>query len=321
MRRARRIVERVNDIRYGLLLPAGQAQLQAGGSAAALLDLVVTAERQGFDSIWVGDSLRRARIEPLTLLAAAAAVTERITLGTAILMPAYRQPVHTALTIASLDLLSRGRLVLGVGAGFPGLSENEFELSRVEFRTRFSQLDDTVRLWRQLWSGDSNPFHGKVLHYDWLPEVPSPHRPGGPPIWLGGITPAALRRTGRLYDGWLPYPPEVSDYATGLEAIHASSAEAGRDEKDITPALFATVFIDDDAERGRAALAAFCEANYRMPLEQVGQIQVMLTGSANEVAAQLNRYVDAGARHLLIRIAAITPDSFATQLDRVTQLI
>lgn len=311
----------MNDIRYGLLLPAGQAQLQAGGSAAALLDLVVSAERRGFDSVWVGDSLRRARIEPLTLLTAAAAVTERITLGTAVLIPAYRNPAHAALTLASLDLLSQGRLVLGVGAGFPGLSENEFELSRVDFHTRFSQLDDTVRLWRQLWSGNSDPFHGKVLHYDWLPEVPSPHRPGGPPIWLCGISPAALKRTGSLYDGWLPYPPEVTDYAAGLEAIHAAGAAAGRTGNDITPALFATVFIDDDAERGRAALADYCEANYRMPLEQVGQIQVMMTGSADAVAAQLNRYVEAGARHVLIRIAAITPDSFGTQLERVTELI
>jgi len=311
----------VNDIRYGLLLPAGQAQLQAGGTAAALLDLVVSAERRGFDSVWVGDSLRRARVEPLTLLAAAAAATERITLGTAVLIPAYRHPVHTALTLASLDLVSQGRLVLGVGAGFPGLSENEFELSGVDFRTRFSQLDDTVQLWRRLWSGNSEPFHGKVLHYDWLPDVPRPHRPGGPPIWLGGITPAALNRTGRLYDGWLPYPPDVADYATGLDAIHTASAAADRSENDITPALFATVVIDEDADRGRTALAEYCEANYRLPLEEVEQIQVMMTGSADEVAAQLNQYVEAGARHLLIRIAAISPESFGTQLEHVTDLI
>ncbi|WP_218026001.1 LLM class flavin-dependent oxidoreductase [Nocardia miyunensis] len=311
----------MKDIRYGLLLPAGQAQLAAGGSAHALLDLVVTAEQRGFDSAWVGDSLLRARIEPLTLLAAAATATERIILGTAALIPAYRNPVHTALTLTSLDLLSRGRIVLGVGAGFPGISEPEFELSGVDFRTRFAYLDDTVRLWRQLWSGNSNPFHGKVLHYDWLPEVPRPHRPGGPPIWLAGITPAALRRTGRLYDGWLPYPPDVRDYESGLTAIHAASTAAGRDEASITPALFATVYIDDDPVRGRAALADYCEATYRMPLEQVEQIQVMMTGSTEQVAAQLDQYVQAGARHLLIRIATLTPEAFTTQLDQATALI
>ncbi len=311
----------VNDIRYGLLLPAGQAQLSAGGSARGLLDLVVRAERLGFDSAWVGDSLLRARVEPLTLLAAAASATERITLGTAALIPAYRHPVQAALTLVSLDLLSEGRLILGVGGGFPGLSEPEFELSGVRFKTRFSHLDDTVRLWRQLWAGNSEPFHGKVLRYDWLPEVPRPHRPGGPPIWLAGITPAALARTGRLYDGWLPYPPDVADYASGREAIAAASAAAGRPENTVTPALFATVHIDDDAERGRAALEEYCQATYRMSLDAVGAIQVMITGSADQVATELDRYVRAGARHLLLRIAAVSHESFESQLARVVALL
>ncbi|WP_218008759.1 LLM class flavin-dependent oxidoreductase [Nocardia jiangxiensis] len=311
----------MNDIRYGLLLPAGQAQLAAGGSARALLDLVVSAEQRGFDSAWLGDSLLRARVEPLTLLAAAATATERITLGTAALIPAYRNPVHTALVLGSLDLVSQGRIVLGVGAGFPGISEPEFELSGVDFRTRFSHLDDTVRLWRQLWSGNSNPFHGKVLHYDWLPEAPRPHSPGGPPIWLAGATPAALKRTGRLYDGWLPYPPDPADYAAGLTAIHTAAAAEGRDETTITPALFATVYIDEDPIRGRAALDDYCRTTYGMPVEQVEQIQVLMTGSAKDIATQLNQYTAAGARHLQIRIAAISPDSFTTQFDQITDLI
>lgn len=93
---------------------------------------MVSAEQRGFDSAWVGDSLLRARVEPLTLLTAAATATERITLGTAALIPAYRNPVHTALVLSSLDLVSEGRIVLGVGGGFPGISEPEFELAGVE---------------------------------------------------------------------------------------------------------------------------------------------------------------------------------------------
>jgi alkanesulfonate monooxygenase SsuD/methylene tetrahydromethanopterin reductase-like flavin-dependent oxidoreductase (luciferase family) len=282
---------------------------------------VVSAEQRGFDSVWVGDSMARARVEPLTLLAAAATATEHITLGTAALIPAFRNPVHTALVLASLDLLAQGRIVLGVGAGFPGLSEPEFALSGVDFRTRFSHLDDTVQLWRQLWSGNSKPFHGKVLHYDWLPEVPRPHRPGGPPIWLAGATPAALKRTGRHYDGWLPYPPDPADYASGLTTIRTTAAAEGRDETPFTPALFATVYIDDDPAHGRTALDDYCQATYRMPVEQIERIQVLMTGPPDDVAAQLNRYIDAGASHLLIRIAAVSPDSFASQFDKVTELI
>lgn len=298
---------------YGLLLPSGQAQLRAGGSAPGLVDLAVRAESLGFDSVWAGDSMVRARIEPLTLLTAIAQATERITVGTALLMP-YRHPVHTALVLSSLDQLSRGRLIVGVGAGFPGLSEQELATVGVPFRRRFSYVDDTVTLWRELWTGQPDSFHGKVLHYDWLPEVPRPAQPGGPPVWLGGITPSALERTGRLYDGWLPYPPDPADYAGGLAKIREVAGE-----RPVKPALFATVHLDDDAERGRAALEEYCAANYRMPLDEVGKIQVMMTGP--DVAGQLGRFFDAGAEDVLIRIAAVAPADFEDQLAGVAELL
>ncbi|OXR44282.1 Phthiodiolone/phenolphthiodiolone dimycocerosates ketoreductase [Nocardia cerradoensis] len=313
--------ELVNDIRYGLLLPGGVAQLQRDGAARGLAELAVTAERLGFDSVWLGDSLSRARIEPLTVLAAAAALTERITLGTAALMPAYRHPVQAAATLASLDQLASGRLVLGVGAGFPELSRAEFDLVGVDYRTRFSQLDDTVDLWRRLWSGNTEPFHGKVLHYDWLPDVPQPHRPGGPPIWATGITPAALARTGRRYDGWLPYPPDVRAYAEGLTAVRSAATAAGRTETSITPALFATVYLSDDPHAGRAALDRYTQATYRMPVDTVETIQVLLTGTAEHVVAQLDRYIDAGAEHILLRIAALDPAEFTDQLALTESLL
>jgi len=298
-------------MKFGLLLPAGQAQLRAGGSARGLVDIAVRAERLGFDSVWTGDSLVRARIEPLTLLAAVAQATEHVTVGTAVLMP-YRHPAQAALTISSLDQLSGGRLVLGVGAGFPGFSEQELDLAGVPFKRRFSYLDDTVRLWRELWTGKPKSFHGKVLHYDWLPDVPPPTRPGGPPIWLGGITPAALERTGRLYDGWLPYPPDPADYASGLRRIREVAGD-----REVTPALFATVRVDDDAERGARALDQYCQANYNMPLDVVGKIQTMMTGP--DVLDQFARY--AGVRHFLIRIAAVEPDDFDAQLAGAAELL
>jgi alkanesulfonate monooxygenase SsuD/methylene tetrahydromethanopterin reductase-like flavin-dependent oxidoreductase (luciferase family) len=291
--------------------------LRAGTTLRDLVGIAVDAERLGFDSVWVGDSLARGRVEPLTLLAATAQATERVTLGTAALLPAYRHPAVAATTIASLDLLAGGRLVLGVGAGFPGLSEQEFELVGVRFKTRFSHLDDTVTLWRELWTGSPESFHGKVLHYDWLPEVPRPHQPGGPPIWLAGATPAALERAGLRYDGWLPYPPDPADYQRGLATIRSVAGI----ERPFTPALFATVFVDDDVDRGRRALDVYCQATYRMPLEQVERIQVFITGSMADVEAGLVRYVDAGAAHVLLRIAAVDPVTFTDQLAHLATLM
>jgi alkanesulfonate monooxygenase SsuD/methylene tetrahydromethanopterin reductase-like flavin-dependent oxidoreductase (luciferase family) len=106
----------------------------------------------------------------------------------------------------------------------------------------------------------------------------------------------------------------------GLTAIHESAATEGRTADAVTPALFATVFVADDAERGREALDAYCRSTYGRPFEWVGKIQVMVTGSREKVAEQLNRYVAAGARHIVIRIAAVDPGTFE-QLAVVEQLL
>jgi len=301
-------------MQIGLLLPAGQAQLAAGGSAAEVVELAARAERLGFDSVWVGDSLSRARLEPLTLLAAVAQATERVRVGTATLIPAYRNPAQAALELSSLDLLSGGRLVVGVGAGFPGRIEREFALVGVDPRTRFARLDDTVALWKQLWTGRPTSFSGRVLRYDWLPEVPHPAQPGGPPVWLAGATPAALRRAGRHYDGWLPYPPDPADYARGLATIREQGPG------DVTPALFATVHLGE-RPASTAEVERYCRATYGGSLEWVSRIQLVISGGPDEVLTQLRRFADAGARHVLLRIAALDPRTIDDQLAGLAAIL
>ncbi|MFD1934949.1 MULTISPECIES: LLM class flavin-dependent oxidoreductase [Nonomuraea] len=299
------------NTRLGVLLPTNQSQWN---DARRLVDFGVRAERLGFDSLWANDTLLGARIEPLAMLAALAPATERVTLGTAALLPAFRRPVTTAQELASIDHLSAGRLVVTVGAGFPGRSEVEYAVSEVPWQRRFGRLDDTVALWRALWSGE-RAFHGKVLRFDDLPESTPSFRPGGPPIWLGGASPSALERTGRLYDGWLPYPPDPADYRTGLEGVRRAAAAAGRPEEAVTPALFVTVLVIDDAERGEKELDAYCRATYGLPYETVRTIQVLVAGPAEQVTATLAGYVAAGAGHLVCRIAAPTLDAQFEQLE------
>lgn len=310
------------NIKYGVLLPTSGVQLVSPTAARTLVDLAVEVERLGFDSVWAGDSLSRGRIEPLALLSSVAAVTERVILGTAALMPAFRHPVPAAQALSSLDLLSGGRLVLGVGGGYPGFSEHELGLVGVDPRTRFTWLDDVVELWRRLWSPEPpDTFHGRVLHHDWLPAIPPPPRPGGPPIWLAGASKPALIRAGRHYDGWLPYPPDVADYRTGLEQIRATASETGRDPESITPSLFATVFVDEDAQRAWREMAEYAESNYRLPVETVADIQVLITGPADAVAERLNTYVDAGARHIALRIGTLHQPTWTEQLSRLAHLL
>src|ERR1700761_1139963 len=138
-------------LRIGVMPPLA-AEGWAGADLRRLVDFARTVEDLGFDSLWANDSLVRPRIEALTFLSAAAAVTDGITLGTAALQPVLRRPVQTAQVLASIDRLSRGRLAVAVGGGFPGLSEVEYAASEVPWPRRFARLDDTVALWRQLWN-------------------------------------------------------------------------------------------------------------------------------------------------------------------------
>ncbi|MFC4946399.1 LLM class flavin-dependent oxidoreductase [Pseudonocardia sp. GCM10023141] len=286
------------------------------GSARAIVEVAVRAERLGYDSVWANDTLIGARIEPLTMLAAVAPSTSRVTLGTAALLPALRRPVHAAQAIASLDQLTDGRLTLAVGAGFPGRSEPEYAASEVGWARRFARLDDTVALWRQLWAADGPvSFDGAVLQLADVPLGTPPARPGGPPIWLAGGAPAALARAGRLYDGWLPYPPDPADYAAGLATVHAAAGTADRPVDAITPALFVTVRVARDVAAGRREVDAFCRASYGLPLEVVETVQTIVTGPAEHIAEVLAAYAKAGARHVVQRIAAPDVAGVLQQLD------
>lgn len=304
------------NTRLGILLPTNHSQWD---DARRLVDFGVRAERLGYDSVWANDSLLGPRVEPLAMLAALAPATERVTLGTAALLPAFRRPVTAAQELASIDHLSTGRLVVTVGAGFPGRSEVEYAVSEVPWQRRFGRLDDTVALWRALWAG-KRAFHGKVLCFDELPESTPSYQPGGPPIWLGGGSPSALERAGRFYDGWLPYPPDPADFRTGLATVRRAAASAGRPVDAVTPALFVTVLVTDDVDEGERQLDAYCRATYGLPYEAVRTIQAMVAGPAEQVAATLDRYAAAGTEHFVCRVAAPSLDTQLDQLELIASI-
>jgi alkanesulfonate monooxygenase SsuD/methylene tetrahydromethanopterin reductase-like flavin-dependent oxidoreductase (luciferase family) len=268
-----------DDVSYGLLLPTREVAAGAG-RPDELVPFAVEAERRGFASVWAGEGLTSPRFEPLAVLGAATAVTDRITLGT-----------------AALDALSGGRLVVGVGAGFPALSRPVFEATGHTYGDRYRRLEATVARWRALWAGD---------------ELCRPARAGGPPVWFAGDTPAGRARTAESYDGWMPYPPDPADYAGGLAGIRAAGGHA------VTPSLYITVVIDDDPARARQAAEDWCAVFYGRPLELVESIQVVVTGPADEVAARIARFIAAGARHLVVRLGSLDRTG---QLERLAEII
>jgi probable F420-dependent oxidoreductase len=288
--------------RIGYLLPTRERIMEGEPAAAPLLDLAARAERLGFDSIWVGDSLfARPRHEPLTLLAALAGRLARVEIGTAVLLPALRNPVVLAHQVATLDQVSQGRLILGVGiAGDVPNIRAEFAAAGVPFEKRVGRMMEGLRLMRALWTGEPVDWDGrwKVEH---AVLGPTPHRPGGPPLWIGGSLPASIERAGRYFDGWMPITPGAEQWGRQWNEIKAIARQAGRNPDALTGSMYLNIVLDDDASRANDRLERFLESYYGQPAAVLRKRQMSYAGPAAGVAEWLNGYVKAGCSHLVLR--------------------
>ena len=196
-------------VEFGILLPTREAVMSGRPETAPMLAMAERAEAAGFDAVWIGDSLTaRPRHEPLTLLAAVAARTRRVRLGTAVLLPALRNPVVLAQIVGTLDRIAEGRVILGVGiaADTPAIRK-EFAAAGVPWDRRVGRFLEMLEICRALWSRDGVSFHGKHFTLDDVTMEPKPHRPGGPPIWIGGSGPTGAAR-GRALRRVVPHRPQ-----------------------------------------------------------------------------------------------------------------
>src|SRR5437588_3152085 len=289
----------------GVVLPTREA-LRAG-TPALVARFGEAAEAAGLDSVWAGDSLlARPLFDPFTVLATVGARTERVLLGTGALLAPLRHPVLAAQALASLDQLSGGRLIVGVGRGLDlPETRREFAAAGVPFEQRSRLLDEAVALWRDLWASGPDAVVDRAGHYGVLEHVEFQPRPVGqapPPVWLAGFGPAAFRRTARLADGWLPYPPTALQYREGWEAITGQAA--GRDPDRITPALMATVAIGDPVS-SQEMLERYVPTFYGYPLEIVSLLQACRAGPAATIVDWLREYWEAGARAFVIRLGSL----------------
>jgi alkanesulfonate monooxygenase SsuD/methylene tetrahydromethanopterin reductase-like flavin-dependent oxidoreductase (luciferase family) len=296
----------------GILLPTREALIFGDSDPEPLLQLAARAESLGFASVWVGESLlARPRFEPLTLLAAVAARTSAVAIGTAVLLPALHQAVPLAQTAATLDRISHGRLILGVGAAPPlPATAAELEVVGVRLEDRARRMVDNVARCKALWAGQDP--HGVDL-------LPKPHRPNGPPVWLGASGPRMLERAGRTFDGWFPISPDAESFAAGLAQVRIAATAAGRTSDDVTVAVYLNVTIDDDAVVALAEQRRYMEAYYGAPYEVLKKQQGCCAGAAESVREWIAGYVAAGAEHVIIRLT--TPADHLSQLDRLHSLL
>lgn len=291
-------------VRLGYLLPTREQVMAGQFEVRSLLDLASRAAALGFDAIWVGDSLlARPRHDPLTLLAALAARVPAVALGTAVLLPALRNPVLLAQQIATIDQIAEGRLILGVGiaSDLPNIRA-EFVAAGVPFEKRVGRLLEGLSLCRALWTGTRVDWEGR-----WTVEGgvlgPLPHRPGGPPIWLAGAQPASLQRVAKLFDGWLPNSPTPTRWAQQWQEVEASARAAGRDPDALVGAMYLTLAVDEDAARAQARLDAYLAQYYGRPATEVRARQACYAGPVQGMVDWLTAYAQAGAKHLVLRFA------------------
>ena len=287
--------------KLGYLLPTRESVMQGRPAAGPLMALAERAEALGYDSIWIGDSLiDRPRHEPLVMLAGVAARTRRVLLGTAVLLPALRNPVQLAHQAATLDQISEGRLVLGIGISpdNPG-THAEFAAVGVPFEKRVGRVLEGMRLCRALWTGEPVTWDGRWQLEDAV-VGPVPHRKGGPPIWMGGNTPGAMQRAARTFDGWFPIAPSAETFGRQWREVLAMRREAGRAADGFDGAMYMTVCVDDDAARGQARIAEFLQAYYP-GRSDVMKRQAWCAGPPSAVAEWLAGYAEAGLTHAAVR--------------------
>ncbi len=274
------------------------------------------AEALGFDSVWVGDHVlwHTPAPDPAVLLGALAARTSRVRIGSGVMLAALRPPIVIAKQAATLDLLSGGRFVLGVGAG--GENPAEFAAAGIDVHQRGRRLDETIAICRALWSEPLVTFSGRhyALH-DLRFDLP-PATPGGPPIWVGGRSPAALRRAGRLGDGWLAFAVDPERFVAGWRAVCDEAERAGRDPAQLTPALQLWCQFDENADAAHAALAPAIEAFYRVPFARFEPYCIV--GDAQAWRRRLQAFVDAGVRHFNLIPAA---GEVALQLAQIAEQV
>lgn len=248
--------------------------------------LAQAAEELGYDSIWAGDhiSYRNPIVDIVVALTTFAASTERIALGAGVVLLPLRHPSLVAKEFASLDYVSGGRVILGVGVG--GEGAKDFEAVGVDPRERGARTDEAMRALRELFRGRAS-FSGQFFSFGDVEIEPRPVQPGGPPLWVGGRSPAAIRRAATLGDGWIPIWVSPARFARGLEGLPAH----------VTPAVTLPAHVGDKRD-----LYEHLRQRYAGDFTEQVVDRYCIAGTPDECAARIREYALAGARHVVFNI-------------------
>ena len=280
-------------VRIGISLGDGALDFESPDSVLEFIDL---CESWDIDSVWVSDRIAAPKptLDPIVFMAYLASRMRNMKFGTSALVLPTRHPVVLAKQLATLDFLCKGRLLLVVGLGSD--DSKDFAATGVRKEERGKRADEAIGLMKKLWSEANVNFKGQFYSVQDLTLFPRPYQQGGPPVWVGGRSQAALRRAGRLADGWLVSSVTPEEVAAGIEGIRTHAAEAGREvPDDHYGVLVPYVFANGSDEALRIA-----ESSIRRRQDLAPQ-EYSALGSAKQVRQKLREYVDAGATKFVMR--------------------
>jgi len=294
---------------FGVLLPTRGVILQARDvpDLSPIFDLAGAAEETGYDSIWVGDSiLAKSRMEALTTMGALAARTRRVKIGTAVLLAALRHPVVLAHALATLDVLSAGRILPGIGVGrSEPLLEHESENCGVPFKTRATRLEEGLEILKRLWTEDKVDFAGKIFTLNKVELLPRPVQKPRPPIWLASnLVERGLKRVALQGDGWITNVPSPDTYRQCWEKIEGHAKAAGKNPADLAKILYLTVHVGGDGQRARDEGSQFLSNYYHKAPGEMEKLLVTTMGSPEDCLRTIANYKTLGVSTFIVRFAA-----------------
>ncbi|MGN6718142.1 MAG: LLM class flavin-dependent oxidoreductase [Candidatus Binatia bacterium] len=259
-------------------------------------------EAMGCQSMWSIDRVAYDNLEPLTVLAAAAGATQKIRLGTSVLLGNLRHASHVAKIVSTLDFISNGRVTLGLGFGS---RENDYKAVEIPFEHRGSRAVEQVQLMKRLWTADKVTFEGKFYNVENLSVGPKPIQQPHPPIWTGGSAEVALKRAGSWADGFICGSSAIPDFPSTWEKIAGYARAAGRDPNKISKAGLTFMAIHDDQSKAVRAVEDYVKRYYGRLRADVANTS--LVGSPAAIAERMGAFLSRGLDTLIIGVADPDP--------------
>ncbi len=327
--------------------PEFGVRLPVAGPLANTQDIrrsAIRTEQLGFDALWVHDFIAWTTFqdqhhvscgsreaveelaapptffESLTNLAFLAGITNDIRLGIAVLCLPYRNPIVAAKQVANIDVLSNGRLILGIGTGAPKSTHNvDFEVLGIERKTKYHVTRDYLRAMKAIWTEDTPSYEGEYISFEETEIWPKPVQKPYPPIWTGGHGPTAMDITAEFSTGWIPpwIPPE--EYPGRIRALDELAKEKGRagTEFDIATEVYVSLAKtrEEAITSAEKTLNVLTEGFDHTATQEAIQ-NAGLVGSADDVGEKIGRYVAAGVNHYEMKFIYHTVDHLLEQLEQ-----